>query len=41
MLIPAADHARLKEHVSSMPGKLEAPIFEGGLFDNHDLQHMN
>jgi ABC-type multidrug transport system fused ATPase/permease subunit len=24
------DHARLKEHISSMPGKLDAQIFEGG-----------
>ncbi|KAJ4367017.1 ATP-binding cassette glutathione S-conjugate transporter ycf1 [Neocucurbitaria cava] len=24
------DHARLKDHVSSMPGKLDAPIHEGG-----------
>lgn len=25
-----SDHARLKEHVASMPGKLDAPIHEGG-----------
>ena len=31
MLTHHQDHARLKEHVSSMPGKLEASIYEGGL----------
>ena len=26
----ATDHARLKDHISSMPGKLDATINEGG-----------
>jgi hypothetical protein len=30
------DHARLKEHVSSMPGKLDAPVLEGGLSDKRE-----
>ena len=26
------DHARLKEHVWSMSGRLDAPIYEGGMW---------
>lgn len=29
-LLTPLDHARLKDHVSSMPGKLDARIYEGG-----------
>ena len=29
-MISKIDHARLKEHVLNMSGKLEAQIFEGG-----------
>lgn len=30
----STEHARLKEHVTSMSGHLEAQIFEGGKFDD-------
>ena len=28
------DHARLKEHVTQMPGRLEAKVHEGGMLKN-------
>ena len=31
----AVDHARLKEHVWSMSGRLDASIYEGGKWNMH------
>ena len=31
LILPCTDHARLKDHVSGMPGQLSAAVHEGGM----------